>query len=243
MLHLYFIRHGQSKNNALWDEGGRTNYLTRRTSDPDLTSIGWEQAALAAEFLARPYDPEGFDPQNRCGFGLTHLYCSLMVRAVKTGLVIARQVDLPLRAWPDLHETGGIFNIEGEGEDETFVGLPGPGRSYFEQEFPELQLPDDLGESGWWDREKEPRENYVTRAQRIFDGLRERHTGQDHRVGIITHGGIFARILTVMFDVKEEDYWFLMNNCGISRIDVDDSGHVMLVYMNRVDFLPDALVT
>lgn len=243
MLHLYFIRHGQSTNNAMWGQDDHNVYLTQREPDPDLTEAGKQQARLAADFLAQPYHPQDFDPQNRSGFGLTHLYCSLMVRAVKTGLAISEKLDLPLQAWPDIHETGGVFEIELDGEERIYKGRPGPGRGFFEANFPDLILPDQLSEAGWWNREKEPREAYLERARRIFEGLQEKHQGNDARVGIITHGGIFARLLTVMFDVQAENYWFLMNNCGISRIDVDDEGHVMLVYMNRVDFLPDDLVT
>jgi broad specificity phosphatase PhoE len=62
-------------------------------------------------------------------------------------------------------------------------------------------------------------------------------------VAIITHGGIFARILSAILEVQAPRYWFLMNNCGISRIDFDDDGRINLLYLNKVDFLPDHMVT
>ena len=243
MLHLYFIRHGQSTNNAHWENSDRDNYLEGRTSDPDLTEIGMRQAQLLAEHLAQPFEATDFDPQNRMGFGLTHIYCSLMIRAVKTGQAISEKTGLPLVALPDVHETGGMFEgkiVDGEAE---FTGLPGPGRSYFQSEFPDLALPDDLREEGWWNKEKEARENYLVRAHRVIDQLLEEHQGQDHRVGVVMHGGIFARIMVALFNVQSERYWFLMNNCGISRVDVEDDGFVMLTYLNKVDYLPDHLVT
>ncbi len=241
-MEVYFIRHGQSENNAIMEGIGRDKYLNARETDPDLTSLGEQQAELLGDFLARPIKEEGFDPQNRGGFGLTHLYCSLMIRAIKTGQAISKKTGLPLVAWPDVHETGGMFDSYMMDGEPVFVAKPGPGKSYFRSEFPDLIIPEGLPESGWWNREKEPREKYLERAQSIVDQLVEEHGDTDHRIGIVMHGGIFARILTALFDIQAENYWFLMNNCGISRVDIHD-GHSMLAYMNKVDYLPDHLIT
>lgn len=243
MLQLYFIRHGQSTNNAWWQESDRDNYLSGREADPDLTKAGQKQVKYLADHLARPLTTEEFDPQNRHGVGLTHLYCSLMIRAIKTGQPIAEKTGLDLVAMPEVHETGGMFLGEVQEGEAVFKGAPGPGRSFFETNFPDLVIPDDLPEEGWWNRDKEDREEYQQRAHRVIHQLLEAHQGQDHRVGIVMHGGIFARIITGLFDVKAEDYWFLMNNCAITRVDVEEGGHVRLVYLNKVDFLPDELIT
>lgn len=243
MLQLYFIRHGQSTNNAFWERSDRDNYLEGRETDPDLTEIGKKQAEVVAEFLAQPYNPEKSDPQNRNGFGLTHLYCSLMIRAVKTGQSIAKKTGLPLVAMTDVHEMGGMFDARMIDGEPVFIGKPGPGRSYFAEHFPDLIIPEDLPETGWWNREKEPREKYSDRAHRVIAHILEEHQGKDQRVGIVMHGGIFARILTALFDVQAEKYWFLMNNCAISRVDFEEDGHVLLSYMNKVDHLPDHLLT
>ena len=243
MLQLYFIRHGQSTNNAYWQETDRDNYLSGREADPDLTDKGREQVKYLADHVARPYTSEAFDPQNRNGFGLTHLYCSLMIRAIKTGQAIAEKTGLDLVAMPEVHETGGMFVGEVREGEAVFQGIPGPGRSFFETHFPNLIIPEDLSEEGWWNREKEDREEYQQRAHRVIQQLLEAHQGEEHRVGVVMHGGIFARIITGLFDVQAEDYWFLMNNCAITRVDVEEDGHVRLVYLNNVDFLPDDLVT
>lgn len=243
MLQLYFIRHGQSTNNAIMEDLGFGDYLINRVVDPDLTSTGEEQASLVGKLLAKPANLDGRDPQNRYGFGITHLYCSLMTRAIKTGLAISKETDVPLVAWPEVHETGGVFESDYQDGEPVFIGHPGKGRSYFEQEFPELIIPDDIPETGWWDREKEPREDYRKRARAIVEKLIEEHGGKKDRVAIITHGGIFARILSALLEAQADRYWFLMNNCGISRIDVNEDGHFTLMYLNKVDFLPDELVT
>ncbi len=243
MLQLYFIRHGQSTNNAYWETADRDNYLDGRSTDPDLTATGHEQAKLVAEFLAQPYQPNPYDPQNRYGFGLTHLYCSLMIRAIKTGQAISEKTKVRLVALPEVHETGGIFESGVVDGEPVFIGMPGPGKSYFQTHFPDLMIPEDLPEEGWWNREKEPREHYLVRAQSVIDRLLDQHQGQEHRVGVVMHGGIFARIIVTLFNVQAEKFWFLMNNCAISRVDIDEEGHVVLVYMNRADFLPDHLLT
>jgi len=243
LLQLYFIRHGQSTNNVILDEVDYEDYLVNRVLDPDLTAIGKKQAMLAAKTLAKPATLDGFDPQNRKGFGITHLYCSLMLRAVKTGLAISKETGVPLVAWPEVHETGGVFEVKMENDEPVFVGHPGKGKSFFVQKFPELIIPEDLPETGWWNREKEPFEDYRKRAQTIIDKIIAEHKGRNDRVALVTHGGIFARILSALFDIQAERYWFLMNNCGISRIDFSDDGRFSLMYMNRVDFLPDNLIT
>ncbi|MBG0785056.1 MAG: histidine phosphatase family protein [Anaerolineaceae bacterium] len=243
MLQLYFIRHGQSTNNVVMDEGKREDYLFNRVTDPVLTEKGRRQADLVADYLAREVDGGHFDPQNRAGFGLTHLYCSLMTRSIETGLPIARKTGLPLVALTDGHETGGMFRAEKQDGETVLIGLPGRGRSDLEANYPELVLPEDLTDAGWWNREKEPREAYLPRARRLIDFFVQTHGGQHHRVGVVTHGAIFARILTVLFDIQAEHYWFLMNNCGISRIEISDEGEVLLAYMNKVDCLPRDLLT
>ncbi len=243
MLQVYFIRHAQSTNNVVMEETGYDDYLYERTPEPDITALGQAQAQLLGEYIARPSAETAYDPQNRVGFGLTHLYCSLMIRSIKTGQAVAEKTGLPLVAWPDVHETGGLFDVKRENGEPVFFGVPGHGRDFFVREFPDLIIPKDIPDDGWWNREKEPREAYQERARAIVDCILKKHGDEDHRVGIITHGGIFARILSAILEVQAPRYWFLMNNCGISRIDFDDDGRINLLYLNKVDFLPDHMIT
>ena len=243
MLQFYFIRHGQSQNNQTMDEVDRKDYLFQRVEDPRLTPNGERQAELVADFIARPEPEGGNDLQNRNGFGLTHLYCSLMTRAIQTALPISRETGLPLVAWPEVHENGGVFLAEKVGEEVIWNGRPGKGRSYFETNFPELIIPRGLPEEGWWNRDKEPREEYSLRARSIVAKLLQEHGGTHHRVGIVMHGGIFSRIIGAFFEVTSQSYWIHMNNTAISRIDIRDDGRAMMAYLNKVDHLPDDLIT
>src|SRR5215216_6755348 len=144
-MELYFIRHGQSANNAHWSNPG---YL--ENPDPSLTEIGMQQACHVSEFLKEAQtvvDPKEWNIQNRFGFGLTHIYTSLMERAVHTAAPTARALEIPMLAWKEIHEEGGIFSRH---DKSNTVGLPGQTRSFFMENFPTLVLPEELGETGWW---------------------------------------------------------------------------------------------
>ena len=242
MLELYFIRHGQSDNNVIAIEND-AEYLSQRFIDPELTPIGEEQAQVVGETLAQPFTQGVYNPHNRFGFGLTHLYCSLMIRAVSTGTAISEKTNVPLVAWPELHETGGLFDVKMVYGEPFLTGKSGPSRSYFESRFPNLILPDELTEDGWYNRDKETREHYFKRGQAIVDRILAEHGGTNHRIGFVMHAGIFAYIFTAFFQVKAENYWVSSHNCSINRIDVLPEGRVQLRYSNKVDYFPDHLIT
>jgi 2,3-bisphosphoglycerate-dependent phosphoglycerate mutase len=240
-MQLYFIRHAQSINNALWDSTG-TNI--GRSEDPGITETGFRQAEILAGFLVQgsPSLPAfNGDLQNRAGFHLTHLYTSLMLRAVTTTAIISQRLGMRPAAWKDLHENGGIYlddKVTGEPQ-----GLPGKPRSYFERYFPELQLPADLGEEGWWNRPWESSEERTVRAKRFLQELLKRHGGTEDRVGVVSHGAFFNRLLGEILRLPTRDgLWFMLNNCAVTRIDFRED-EVALIYTNRADFLPDDLVT
>lgn len=249
-MQLYIIRHGQSYNNELWT---RTGSSTGRLPDPHLTEIGEQQAQQLGQFMAK-VDRNGngrlpIDQHNRHGYHLTHLYSSLMFRAVQTGQAIADALDMPLTAWPIIHEWGGIF--EHHPETEEPIPLPGPNRQFFSERFPRFILPDDLQDQGWWQQPYEPREASVQRAQKFMSSLLERHGNSEDRIGIVTHGGFTAMLLRVIFNALEPNInlgdqefhtWMRMNNTGVTRLDFEEN-RIIQTYVNRVDHLPTELVT
>jgi len=145
-MQLYFIRHGQSVNNAGW---GDPNY--KESPDPWLTEIGIEQAQILADYLEKHQpiaEHQGWDLHNRYGFGITHIYASLMERAAHTASYTASKLpQIPFAAWEQIHESGGIFGRDGE---LKLVGLPGKTRAWFEERFPQLAQPEYLDGAGWW---------------------------------------------------------------------------------------------
>lgn len=246
-MELYFIRHGQSQNNANW---GNPDY--KENPDPALTDLGMEQACYVAEFLKNAQaitDPQRWNIQNRLGFGLTHIYASLMERAVNTAAPTARALRIPFAAWEEIHESGGIFGRDGE---LKLKGLSGKSRDYYEKYFPELDLPDHLDGNGWWNRPFETEEECHARAEKFLSSLIARHGERDgrpdERVAIFSHGGFFVHLMFVILDTPWRQAsngwksWFMMNNCGISRIDFHEK-EVNIAYLNYTDHLPDDLIT
>lgn len=247
-MELYFIRHAQSRNNVRFDETGQH---MDREEDPEITELGHQQAKIMARHLARPltdYEGHILDYQNRHGFGLTHLYCSLMVRAVETGMYVARACDLPLVAWPEIHERGGIFLPDRATGERR--GLPGNNRAFFTMRFPYFVLPDDLSEEGWWNQPAELWEAVEARARLVLQQLLERHSGTEDRVAIVSHGGFFQVLTAVLLNIPpqishndiDRTSRFALNNVSISRF-VFTEQTIDVVYLNNTRFLPPELLT
>jgi 2,3-bisphosphoglycerate-dependent phosphoglycerate mutase len=240
-MDLYFIRHGQSTNNALWTENQSRE---GRSEDPELTTVGERQSALLACFLSRDAPTEevpAYDHKNMGGFGITHLYCSPMIRAIDTAMYIAEALHLRPKAWRDVHEVGGIFLQDIETGQP--VGLPGRTRAYFRERYPELILSDELHRDGWWTRPFEAREERRRRAERVLEQLMERHGGTDDRIALVSHAGFYNYLMGAILGLPEPDgYFFVMDNAAVTRLQFED-GRMLVVYTNRTDFLPNELIT
>lgn len=247
-MRLYIIRHAQSTNNALWADTGTS---TGRSSDPVLSEAGQQQARHLAEMLAR-VDPEAqtdpWDIADQRGFAISHLYTSLMQRAVLTATAVAQALELPLVGWPALHEVGGIFE-EGPEEGQR-IGLPGPNRAFFEENYPHLRLPEAMAGEGWWNRAYESRAEARARAERVASRLFEQHAGTDDRVALVSHGAFGNYLLSHLLDrtvPPDEDPnprypWLMMSNTGITCLNYGE-GYATLYYTNRLDHLPRGLIT
>ncbi|MCB0103922.1 MAG: histidine phosphatase family protein [Anaerolineales bacterium] len=248
-MQLYFIRHGQSINNA-----NTQNKSYAEHSDPYLTEIGKQQAQRTAQFLKENQVISHADPwnsQNQFGFGITRVYASLMERATETAANITRALgNVPFSAWVDIHEEGGIFARE---KEIHLKGLPGKPRSFFEQNFPEMSLPAALDESGWWkSRPFETEEERQRRAEKVLAELLEKHGDKDgqneERIVFVSHGGFFMRFMCAVLKLPwrqaAHDYrsWFLLNNCSISRFDFRKD-QVTISYLNNTNHLPADLIT
>lgn len=247
-MQLYFIRHGQSINNANTEN---KNY--QEHADPYLTEIGKQQATYLAEHLKKHQTitkPEAINHQNEYGYGFTHIYASLMERAAETASYTARALgNIPFEAWADIHEEGGIYARE---EDERFKGLPGKPRSFFEENFPTMKLPDSLDESGWWNRPFEDESQRQERADKVLAELLAKHGDKEdqpeERVVFVSHGGFFMRFMCAVLKLPWRQAahglrsWFLLNNCSISRFDFRKD-YAMISYVNNTAHLPPELIT
>lgn len=267
-MQLYFIRHGESSNNALFARNGNS---IGRSEDPELTETGKEQALRVAQFFTRSetyaisslgewvvrrHGLEGL----RQPYPLTHLYTSLMVRAADTAAPIAAALELPLQGWVDLHEGGGIYldlpvesGPEGDARSEP-VGQPGKSRSELQSRYPQISLPEAVGEQGWWNRPFENDAERPGRARRVLEAIIQKHgalhpDGSEDRVGIVSHGNFYNYFIRAVMGLPPpnrvgelSNLWFEINNTAVTRIDYQPP-YFNVIYMNRTDFLPPKLVT
>ena len=247
MASLYLIRHAQSANNAIWNG---SSFMPGRFPDPEITPAGHQQAEVLAKQLAHPEgEPrrQPFNQNEQTGFGITQLYCSLMTRSILTAAYIADSCGLALEALPDIHEKFGIYDVD---EDGQARGLPGPGRSYFEQRFPGLALPENLNEDGWRNRPIEDEPQFLMRMQKVVVDFRRRLDSSDDSIALIVHGDFIDQFINELMQIPrhEPNYQSLwetnwtMHNTSISRIDFIDGSH-NVVYLNRIDHLPAELIT
>ncbi|GAB4581506.1 MAG: histidine phosphatase family protein [Anaerolineales bacterium] len=247
-MQLYLLRHAQSENNARWEADPSEIH---RYSDIPLTPLGREQARLTAEHLAHsnPTSPVNkYNSDNRRGFGITHIYSSLMIRAAETAHIIAERLNLPVYGRTDLHEWGGVY--ETDEKDEVKTGLPGPDRAYFAQHFPRLILPGDFNEAGWWNRPHELHAAVPARVRRVLKFIRTRHLQTDDRVLIVTHGGFLNMFIGSFLGLTprrilknlETNHWLVTNNTALARIDMTPE-FAGIIYLNRSIHLPDAYIT
>jgi 2,3-bisphosphoglycerate-dependent phosphoglycerate mutase len=236
-MRLYFIRHGQSENNALYFKTGSDR---DRVDDPKLTAIGRQQAEVTAAYLAQSSDPTDVEAKGK-GFQLTHLYSSLMYRAVSTGTTIAKEVGIPLTSWQDWHENGGIYlqdQVTG-----TLMIRPGLNSSELADQFPGLLIEPGVGVNGWWNRPCEAEDDRPIRARRVLRDLLARHGGTSDRVGVVSHGGFFMQFLGAVMGIEKiQPVWFRLFNCGITRFDFV-GGDQVVVFHNNVAHLGKDLIT
>ncbi len=246
-MKLYLIRHAESANNAVY---GTDNQHASHSPDPEITDPGHRQGQCLGQHFAMTDTEPRQHPDEKSSdiqYGLTHLYCSLMSRSLLTAQYIAEACGLKMVARPDIFEYQGIYEIDNNGNQ---VGVEGPGRRYFEKRFPDVQLPEELSEKGWWNRPVESQTQFLARVENSLDHIQALHGGTDHHVAMVVHGDYIDQCINHIMGVERiaENYktpWvanWVFHNTSISRIDIIN-GSRNVVYLNRIDHLPPDLVT
>ena len=249
-MQLYFIRHGQSTNNVSWEFRDTDGY--ERVSDPPLTELGVRQAQTLANFIASTQANQ-IENQSvgayRHRVSITHLYSSLMIRAIHTGTILSETLGIPLFGLPEVHEIGGIYLeslVDGKPEISFEHGIT---PAFLQEKFPDFRLHQPIDKKGWWQGGMEASTAPLPRANSVLRLLKERHLGTNDKVAMVTHGGFFNTMARTIFSVRPDEpnntklpTWFSFCNCAISRIDFVDERAVW-VYHNRTDFMDDDLVT
>ena len=240
-MELYIIRHGQSTNNALADPHNRVH-------DPSLTDLGKRQADAIANFLIEGIipelawnSPEVAEGQERRGYGITHLYCSLMRRTLQTAQPIGQALGLNPEGWIDIHEQGGMYLDHGA--EDGLVEYPGMSRQEILDEFPNYVLPEKVTEEGWWQGGYEDMPACQGRAIRVAQQLRE-WSETDQKIAFISHGTFIDNVLKALFNqMPGDNRYFFHYNTAVTRVDFHANGFVALHYMNRVDHLSPELIS
>ena len=232
-MELFLIRHGQSANNALGDVKGRDK-------DPELTELGEKQAEhLATHLAAGEHLSSGERMEDRPLFD--RLYCSPMIRAMWTAAPVGKKLGIVPKVWVDIHEMGGIYLDHG-GERGT-VGYPGQTRGEMASRFPGYALPDEVGEGGWWRGGMESFHAGQGRAIGVAGVLRER-AAEEIRIGLVSHGGFGSCLLQALGrQLPADGFYYEQNNTAITRVSFLADGLIILRYLNRVDHLPEELLS
>lgn len=223
-MELYLIRHGQSTNN----EG-----KLPRVADPPLTDIGVKQAHWVGESLKDE--------------GITRLYCSPMLRTLQTAQMVSDSLDLPPHVFVGLHEWGGIWEARGDG---TAVQLPGLNRAGMREVCPDVILPDNVSDQGWWFNDgfagdiegmcQLSHENGLA----FIAHLEAHHGNTDERVAAVSHGGSGGSLMSAFFGLPPDTGYsrFTQNNTGVSKLSFT-SERRQLQCLNRTSHLPPEAVT
>ncbi len=225
-MDVFLIRHAQSTNNALTD-------VRLRTMDPLLTDLGLRQAERLAQHVARII-PQGHSVP-------THLYCSPMWRALHTASFIAQATRLTPKVGVGIHEHGGIYL---EHDDERgVVGYPGKTGPEILAAFPDVILPPEVTDEGWWQGGREELAACYGRAARVIEGLRER-VPTDERILMVSHGGFINSFIKLLLDQDLEwPVFYHHANTAITYLTFTGDCHLDVHYLNRVDHLSPDMVS
>lgn len=225
-MRFVLIRHGQSGNNLIY---AQTAGEAGRHPDTHLTELGHTQARLLAGSVA-----DGVLPWH-----ITHLYCSLMRRAIQTAAPLADTLDLDLNGHPELFECGAPYDIDSDGNR---VAHPGSGRSELQDLSGRLRLPEVAGHDGWWGGPYEAEEqSWADRANRVIAGMRAAHRDDDV-VALVTHAYFTQFLLRSLLGIGSMGGWFNIKNTAISLIRDETGCWAGTTTADRINWLPHLAV-
>jgi broad specificity phosphatase PhoE len=230
-VRFVIVRHGQSENNRLLQETGS---LQGRAIDPLLTDLGHQQSRLLGEAIA------GWPAEWRP----THLYTSLMARAVQTAGALAAAIGLGVHGHPELAECGGPFVQNPDGTRTTHHGAS---RADLLALCQDLALAPECDEAGWWRHGYEPDEaRWQARAQALLASVQAGHA-PDAVVALITHEGFTQQLVRHLLGIPAMTGWFGAYNTGVCRLWDEQAPHLAgtttAECVNSTAHLPRDLVT
>ena len=228
-MRLILIRHGQSGNNLIFEQTGGSS---GRHPDTPLTALGHEQAARTADFLAGP-SPD-------LPWRVTHLYTSLMTRAVQTARPIAEALDLPLLPHPEAYEVGGPFDEDEQTGERTPVA--GASRTALAGISDRLRLPDWASDEGWYTGPFEAEGAARARAGRVVSSLRAAWSDDDV-IALVTHGYFTQFLIQELVGVDGMSGWIRIHNTALSLFEDRDWGGTLALRLGWTPHLTGAEIT
>ena len=235
---LFYVRHAQSVNNALYDDTGS---YKERDEDAPLSDTGVKQLPYLAAFMKKEIDKIQSNGQGGSRNVPVTLYCSLMERAVTTASAIAEACQLPLNGYRDLHEVGGVYLIDHETGEHR--GMPGKSKAFLTEHFPLLKYPADVREDGWWNQPHEGQEERTERAKRVLEKLLHTHKQPDEVVIFVSHGEFFSHLAKQILSIPAAyPVWFELMNCSVTLFDFREE-YIRIPFLNRHHFLPNEMIT
>lgn len=252
-MHLLWIRHAQSVNNA-----GENDPAYQHQPDAPLSDLGHQQAQRLAAALRAAHQDETAQAQLAARpylplYRVDRLFCSPMKRALQTAAPVAAALGIPLAVLADAYEYGGAYQrLTAADGQQRFVGRTGLTRAEMAALVPGVQLPEAVTDAGWWspDLGFESDDAYFERGRRMAALLREQAVGawRGQWVAVVSHADFtnFLLKLLLMREVGEHPHaqgFIYPYNTAITRVDFNADGYPVLRFMGRVDHLPPDMVT
>lgn len=246
-MRLLIIRHAESSNNKLALSVDNATYMQQRSPDPVITELGVRQAErLAVHLTGTP--PADAPADGKGSYGITHLYCSPMLRTLQTANPTVKALGIRPTIWNDIHEHGGMFAGDPH-TGENFLNYAGLTRMDFMRDYPDYQLNDAILEDGWWKDGYEDIAGCFARAIRVARELRRRaHTelegGKKSVVAIVSHGTFIDALIKALFNQAPENrFFYFHNNTAMTCMDFATHDAIYLRYQNRTAHLPADMIS
>jgi probable phosphoglycerate mutase len=178
-------------------------------SDIPLSDLGHDQSRAVAKALT--------------DFPIDALYASPLTRAYQTAEAVGNQLDLPIETDARLKEIhAGIFQDKRRIDVEKLY--PEETERWISED-PDYVIPG--GES---------RRQLMRRGSEAFKAISS--NGHQH-VAIIAHGRLLIVTIKALLGIPPVEPPFALQNCSITRIEVNGGGRFELIAMNEVDHLAE----
>jgi broad specificity phosphatase PhoE len=252
-MHLLWIRHAQSVNNA-----GENDPTYEHQPDAPLTDLGRQQAQHLADALYAAQQDSAQQAQLDANpalpiYRVDQLYSSPMRRSLQTAKPISAALKLPVTVLLDVFEYGGAYQLVTDASGRSqYVGKAGLTRAEMQALVPGVQLPSAVTDAGWWTPEQgfESDEAYFARAHRFAAFLREQAQG-DWRgkwIAVVSHADFTNFLLKLLLVADIEDHpqavsFIYPYNTSITRLDFGPNAYPIMRSMGRIDHLPVDMVS